>query len=100
MGIPFVEVIDSITPDLDYLMWKYEDAGLEIKNGAALTVRESQLVMLLDSGKLADIFPPGLHKLSTENIPILTNLRNWKRGFNSPYKIDIFIKSGQGQTLI
>lgn len=90
MGIPFVEVIDSITPDPNYLMWKYEDAGLEIKNGAALTVRESQHVMLLDSGKLADIFPPGLHKLSTENIPILTNLRNWKRGFNSPYKIDIY----------
>lgn len=90
MSIPFLEVIESITPDPNYLMWKYENSGMEIKNGAALTVRESQHVMLLDKGKLADIFAPGLHKLNTENIPILTNLRNWQHGFNSPYKIDIY----------
>lgn len=90
MEIPFIEVIESITPNPGCLMWKYEDAGLEIKNGAALTVRESQHVMLLDKGRLADVFGPGLHKLSTENIPVLTSLRNWHHGFNSPFKIDIY----------
>jgi len=90
MEIPFIEVIESITPNPNYLMWKFEDAGMEIKNGAALTVRESQHVMLLDKGQLADIFEPGLHKLSTDNIPILTNLKNWKHGFNSPFKIDVY----------
>lgn len=90
MEIPFLEIIESVTPNPNLLMWKYEDAGKEIKNGAALTVRESQHVMLLDKGQLADIFGPGLHKLSTDNIPILTNLRNWHHGFNSPFKIDIY----------
>lgn len=90
MEIPFIEVIEAITPNPNYLMWKYEDAGKEIKNGAALTVRESQHVMLLDKGQLADIFAPGLHKLSTENIPVLTNLRNWHHGFTSPFKVDIY----------
>lgn len=90
MEIPFIEVIEAITPNPNYLMWKYEDAGKEIKNGAALTVRESQHVMLLDKGQLADIFGPGLHKLSTDNIPILTSLRNWHHGFTSPFKVDIY----------
>lgn len=47
MEIPFIEVIESTNPGSNDLMWKYDDAGLEIKNGAAMTVRESQLVMLL-----------------------------------------------------
>ncbi|WP_029903942.1 SPFH domain-containing protein [Prevotella sp. 10(H)] len=86
----FIEVIESVTPNQDYLMWQYDGAGKEIKNGAALTVRESQHVLLLDRGQLADVFPPGLHKLSTENIPILTNLRNWHHGFNSPFMVDVY----------
>lgn len=90
MEIPFIEVIESITPNPNYLMWKFTDAGKEIKNGAALTVRESQHVMLLDKGQIADIFGPGFHKLSTDNIPFLTNLRNWHHGFNSPFKIDVY----------
>jgi membrane protease subunit (stomatin/prohibitin family) len=90
MEIPFIEIIESIAPDPNYLMWKFEDAGKEIKNGAALTVRESQHVMLLDKGRIADIFGPGLHKLSTDNIPFLTNLRNWRHGFDSPFKIDVY----------
>ena len=90
MKVPFIEIIESIAPNPNYLMWKYEDAGQEIKNGAALTVRESQHVMLLDKGQLADIFGPGLHKLNTDNTPILTNLRNWHHGFNSPFKVDVY----------
>lgn len=90
MQIPFIEIIESTTPDPNLLMWKYEDAGKEIKNGAALTVRESQQAMILSQGELADVFGPGLHKLTTDNTPILTNLRNWKHGFNSPFKVDIY----------
>ncbi len=90
MSIPYIEVIESIASDPNLLIWKYEDAGKEIKNGAALTVRESQHAMLLNKGQLADIFSPGLYKLSTDNIPILTNLQNWQHGFNSPFKVDIY----------
>jgi len=90
MSTLFIEIIESVTPEPNLLMWKYEDAGQEIKNGAALTVRESQHVMLLNHGQVADIFAPGLHKLNTDNLPILTNLRNWKHGFNSPFKVDVY----------
>lgn len=90
MTLPFIEIIEAITPDPNLLMWKYADEDKEIKNGAKLTVRESQVAVFLNEGKLADIFMPGLHTLSTENIPILSSLKGWKYGFNSPYKADIY----------
>lgn len=90
MTLPFIEIIEAATPDPNLLMWKYADEDKEIKNGAKLTVRESQVAVLLNGGKLADIFQPGLHTLSTENIPILSSLKGWKYGFNSPFKADVY----------
>ncbi len=85
-----LEIIEATTPDPNLLMWKYKDEDKEIKNGAQLTVRESQHAMLLNQGQLADVFGPGLHSLKTENIPILSALKGWKYGFESPYKVDIY----------
>lgn len=90
MTLPFIEIIEATTPDPNLLMWKYADEDKEIKNGAKLTVRESQVAIFLNEGKLADVFLPGLHTLSTENIPILSSLKGWKYGFNSPFKADIY----------
>jgi len=90
MSLPFIEIIESVTPDPNLLMWKYEDAGRELKNGARLTVRESQAAMLLNEGQLADVFAPGLHALKTENLPLLSALKGWKYGFESPFKADIY----------
>jgi membrane protease subunit (stomatin/prohibitin family) len=90
MALPVIEIIESTTPDPNLLMWKYEDEDKEIKNGAKLTVRESQIAVFLNEGKIADVFQPGLHILSTENIPILSSLKGWKYGFNSPFKADIY----------
>ncbi len=90
MNLPFIEIIEATTPDPNLLMWKFTDEGKEIKNGAKLTVRESQVAVFLNEGKLADVFQPGLHTLSTENIPIISSLKGWKYGFNSPFKADIY----------
>ncbi len=90
MSLPFIEIIESITPDPDLLMWKYADEDKEIKNGAQLTVRESQAALFLNEGQLADIFQPGRYKLDTENIPVLSSLKGWKYGFNSPFKADVY----------
>jgi membrane protease subunit (stomatin/prohibitin family) len=90
MPLPFIEIIESVTSDPNLLMWKFADEDKEIKNGAQLTVRESQTAMLLNEGQLADIFLPGLHQLSTENIPILSRLKGWKYGFQSPFKADVY----------
>ncbi|HEX6432294.1 MAG TPA: SPFH domain-containing protein [Niastella sp.] len=90
MSLPFIEIIEAATPDPNLLMWKYADEDKEIKNGAKLTVRESQVAVFLNEGQLADVFQPGLHTLSTENIPILSRLKGWKYGFNSPFKADVY----------
>jgi membrane protease subunit (stomatin/prohibitin family) len=90
MALPFIEIIEATTPDPNLLMWKYADDDNEIKNGAKLTVRESQHAMLLNQGQLADVFGPGMHSLKTENVPILSSLRGWKYGFESPYKADVY----------
>jgi membrane protease subunit (stomatin/prohibitin family) len=90
MKAPFIEIIEATTPDPNLLMWKYADEDQEIKNGAKLTVRETQHAMFLNEGQLADVFGPGLHTLSTENIPLLSRLKGWKYGFESPFKADIY----------
>jgi len=90
MALPFIDIIEATTSDPNLLMWKFADEDKEIKNGAQLTVRESQQAMLLNEGQLADVFQPGRHKLSTENIPILSSLKGWKYGFESPFKADIY----------
>lgn len=91
--IPFLEIIEWVQQDPNIMMWKIPDSDREIKNGAKLIVRDSQSAMLLNEGKMADIFAPGLHSLSTENVPILSRLKGWKYGFESPYKADIYFFS-------
>lgn len=90
MILPFLEIIESVTPDPNLLMWKFPDTDKEIKNGAALIVRESQAALLLNEGQLADTFNAGKYSLRTENIPLLTHLKGWKHGFESPFKADVY----------
>ncbi|MDR2034852.1 MAG: SPFH domain-containing protein [Helicobacteraceae bacterium] len=90
MNSQFIEVIESVTPDPNLLMWKFRDEICEIQNGAKLTVRESQQALFLCEGRIADVFQSGLHSLATENIPIFSRLKGWKYGFKSPYKADIY----------
>jgi membrane protease subunit (stomatin/prohibitin family) len=90
MKAPFIEIIESTTPDPNLLMWKYVDEDQEIKNGAKLTVRETQHAMFLNEGQLADVFGPGMHKLSIENIPLLSRLKGLKYSFESSFKVDIY----------
>lgn len=75
------------------LSWRVPFKGHEIQNGAQLTVREGQAVAFMDEGRFADIFGPGLHTLETGNLPILTSLMNWDKGFRSPFKSDVLFFS-------
>ncbi len=90
MTLPFIEIIEWVEHDPNLLMHKFADGDKEIKNGAQLTVRENQAAMLLNEGQLADVFTPGRHKLSTANIPIISRLKGWKYGFESPFKADVY----------
>ena len=86
----FVEVIDWVEKDKDTILWKFPDRDANIKYGAGLTVRESQTALFLDEGRFADVFEPGNYELLTQNMPVLTSLRNWDKGFKSPFKCDIY----------
>jgi membrane protease subunit (stomatin/prohibitin family) len=71
---------------------------MEIQNGGSLTVRESQMAAFVNEGKVADIFGPGLYKLTTQTLPILTYLQNWDKKFQSPFKSDVYFFSTRIQT--
>ena len=70
---------------------------MEIQNGAVLVVRESQMALFVNEGKAADVFGPGTHKLSTQTLPLLTNLKNWDKLFDSPFKSDVYFFSTRQQ---
>lgn len=88
-----IDVIEFKTDDKDILVHKFEDNGKQIMMGAMLTVRPGQKAVFVNEGQIADVFSEGMHKLSTSNMPVLTKLRSWKYGFESPFKVDIYFFS-------
>jgi len=89
----FIEVIDWVDNSTDTVIWKFPDKGNNIKYGAQLTVRESQMAIFMNEGKIADVYPPGRYQLTTQNMPIMTTLQSWKMGFESPFKADVYFVS-------
>ncbi len=88
-----IDVIEFTTDDKRILAHKFEDNGKQIMMGAKLTVRPGQIAVFVNEGKIADVFNEGLYTLSTSNMPILTKLKSWKYGFESPFKVDIYFFS-------
>ncbi|MBL9118008.1 MAG: SPFH domain-containing protein [Verrucomicrobiaceae bacterium] len=86
----FLEIIEWTDDSRDTLSWRFPDDDKEIKNGAQLICRESQTAQFVYLGQFGDTFGPGKHTLVTDNIPILSTLKGWKYGFNSPFKADIY----------
>jgi len=89
----FIEVIQWNEPEEGILAWRYPVADMEIRNGAQLTVRESQMAAFVNEGRIADVFGPGLYTLNTRNLPVLTDLLNWDKAFESPFKSDVYFFS-------
>ena len=85
-----IDVIEWTGDDPDTMVHKYDMNGKEIMMGAQLTVRESQVAVFVNEGQLADVFQPGRYELQTSNMPIMTALKAWKFGFNSPFKADVY----------
>lgn len=86
----FIEVIEWVDDTEDTIMWKFPDKGNKIMNGAQLTVRESQVAVFVNEGEFGDVFLPGRHQLTTQNMPVTTTLKSWKYLFDSPFKVDIY----------
>ena len=89
----FISVIEWNEPQDGILAFRYPMQDFEIQNGGQLTVSESQMAAFVNEGKIADIFGPGLHTLNTRNLPVLTDLMNWDKDFESPFKSEVYFFS-------
>ncbi len=86
----FIDVIDWLDDSRDTLVYRFERYNNEIKYGAKLTVRQTQVAVFVHEGKIADILTPGIYELETKNLPILSTLQHWDHGFNSPFKAEVY----------
>lgn len=85
-----IDIIEWTDSSPNTLVWRFPRHNNEIKNGAQLTVREGQTAVFIDEGTIADVFGPGMYDLETENLPILSTLKGWKHGFESPFKAEVY----------
>ena len=93
----FIDIIQWTEADDGTLAWRFPMRDMEIQNGGTLVVRESQMAMFVNEGKVADVFGPGTYKLTTQTLPVLTYLKNWDKLFESPFKSDVYFFSTRQQ---
>lgn len=86
----FIDTIEWTDDSRDTIVWRFPRYENEIKMGAKLTVRESQAAVFVNEGQVADLYPPGMYTLQTQNMPVLSTLKGWKYGFNSPFKAEVY----------
>lgn len=93
----FIDIIQWTEEGDGTLAWRFPMRDMEIQNGGSLTVRESQMAIFVNEGKIADVFGPGTYKLTTQTLPVLTYLKNWDKLFESPFKSDVYFFSTRQQ---
>ena len=86
----FVDVIEWTDDSHDTLIYRFERYGNEIKYGAKLTVRESQVAVFVNEGEIADVIEPGMYELETKNLPVLSTIQHWDHGLQSPFKAEVY----------
>lgn len=93
----FIDILQWTEDSDGTLAWRFPMQEMEIQNGASLTVRDSQLALFVNEGTVADVFTPGMYKLTTQTLPVLTYLKNWDKLFESPFKSDVYFFSTRTQ---
>jgi len=88
-----IDIVEWLESSTDAMVWRFDRPNNEIKNGAQLIVRPGQVAVFVDQGTVADVFEPGRHQLTTQNLPVLSTLRGWKHGFASPFKAEVVFVS-------
>lgn len=89
----FIDIIEWLDDSNDTMIYRFERHNNEIKYGAKLTVRESQVAVFINEGQIADVLTPGIYELETNNLPILSTLQHWHHGFESPFKAEVYFIS-------
>ncbi|WP_395701390.1 SPFH domain-containing protein [Aquabacterium sp.] len=93
----FIDILEWTESQDGTIAWRFPMAQNEIQYGGSLTVRESQMALFVNEGKVADVFGPGMYKLTTQTLPVLTYLKNWDKLFESPFKSDVYFFSTRQQ---
>jgi membrane protease subunit (stomatin/prohibitin family) len=93
----FIDILQWTEEGDGTLAWRFPMQEMEIQNGASLTVRDSQVALFVNEGTVADVFAPGMYKLTTQTLPVLTYLKNWDKLFESPFKSDLYFFSTRTQ---
>ena len=88
-----IDIIEWLDDSRDTIAWRFPRHDNEIKMGAKLIVREGQLAVFVNEGRIADVFAPGTYTLATQNLPVLSTLKGWKYGFDSPFKAEVYFFS-------
>lgn len=93
LGKQFIDIIQWTESEDGVLAYRFPVQDMEIQNGGQLIVRESQMALFVNEGRIADVFGPGSYTLTTKNLPLLTDLLNWTKEFESPFKSDVYFFS-------
>ena len=93
----FIDILQWTETGDGTLAWRFPMQDMEIQTGGQLVVRESQMALFVNEGQVADVFGPGTHRLTTQNLPVLTDLKNWDKLFESPFKSDVYFFSTRQQ---
>ena len=88
-----IDIIEWTDDTRDTIVWRFPRHENEIKMDARLMVREGQVAVFVNEGNIADVFAPGTHTLQTQNLPVLSTLKGWKYGFESPFKAEVYFVS-------
>lgn len=86
----FIDVIEWTDNTQETMVYRFPRHENEIKYGAKLTVRESQMAVFVNEGVIADVLEPGIYELETKNLPIMTSIEHWDHAFNSPFKAEVY----------
>jgi membrane protease subunit (stomatin/prohibitin family) len=89
----FIDIVEWTDDTRDTIVWRFPRYENEIKMNATLVVRESQVAVFVNEGTIADVFKPGTYALETKNLPVLSTLKGWKYGFDSPFKAEVYFVS-------
>ncbi len=84
------KIIDVIKYEGDNstFIWKHPAEDFNILS--QLIVHESQEAIFFKNGQALDSFGPGRYTLSTQNIPLLSNLLNLATGGESPFHCEVY----------
>lgn len=92
----FIDIIEWTNDTADTMIWRFPRQQAKIKSGAQLIVRETQVAVLVNEGRFADVYQPGRYELTSNNMPILSTQKGWKYGFNLPFNVDVcFVSTKQ-----